>query len=322
MKKIALLLVGAFALLSACGDGGSNTPDDAQETDNAVTVDTVIPDTTADQLAADDAAAPKDDTAVVDTATDAAAGDELITDTDVVVDPLAEAKKKFVGTWAERLILKAKTVTTGVSAESTTTRYKIGKITYNEAKGELEITHQICKIDSESSIGAPIFPQKYCDIYHFWRSNELKSPVEDITIIKNNDNSLSFIENWTWELRGMEKMTAVETDAMPKAKTDARIIDHDSDGNPGFTMSVGGLGKFYFVQRLSQKLTGKAVTEKRAEGGVEWTDEQYIIDADNITLKGQRTTTTHNDQSTFVYVKVDDTITCEQLYAQKDTLFK
>lgn len=330
MKFAFLFAVMALVFLTvSCGSSSSATDNANNQGDE----DTTVIDNSADKdsAAADDkttteadAAANEADVIVNDViqnedTTDVLADDGDTTEVpDEAGNPEIILKKKFVGTWAERLILKATTKTTGVSAESTTTRYKIGVVTL-EGK-ELKISHTICKIDSTSTIGNPVFPQKYCETYWFWRSNELQTPKEDITVT-DNAGTVTFVENRTWELRGMQKMTNVETDAMPTAKTDARIIDHDGDGNPGFTMSVSGMGAFYFVQRLSQELTSTAVTDTKITGGVSWTDAQYVIDSPNITLKGQRTTETHNDQSTFTYVKVAATMTCTEVYAQKDTLF-
>ncbi|HSA32919.1 MAG TPA: hypothetical protein P5077_04245 [bacterium] len=322
--------VACVILLAACGDNATNTVPDNAATDNAVNDeavndelavdDTPVIDETPDEDEAEDTAPVEFDVCCGEDATDDMSDDLVDEDTEQPDDanPLLDP---FVGTWAEKLILKSKTQTIIGNVDSTTTRYKLGHVSIEN--GELKIEQKICKIDNTTSQGDTVFYQKFCDIYWFWRPGELSNPKPDITVT-DNGGTISFVENRSWELRGMYKMDNVETDLMPTADNDARIFDHDEDGHPGFTLGFTSTlikGDIYLVQRLSHELTGTVVSPGRIEGGVNWTDSQYTIDATNPTLNSQKESTILNDQSTFIYVKVADDFTCEQVYGQKDTLF-
>ena len=123
------------------------------------------------------------------------------------------------------------------------------------------------------------------------------------------------------------KMPDIITDLMPTDNGDARIMDQDSDGHPGFTISFAGPlinGDIYYVQRLSQSLTAdlSADGNKITSPTLPWTDEQYTIDATNFTLKGQKTTVTSLDKSSAIMVRIDAGKDCAAIYAERDTLFQ
>ncbi|HNT27973.1 MAG TPA: hypothetical protein PKH10_07330 [bacterium] len=327
--------VACVILLAACGDNATNTVPDNAATDNAVPDETVndeiavddIPviDETPDEDEAEDTAPVEFDVCCGDEATDDMSDDLVDEDTEQPDEghPLLDP---FVGTWAEKLVLKSNTHTGIGDVPSTTTRYKLGHISIEN--GELKIEQKICKIDNTtvdpiSGEGHTIFYQPFCDIYWYWRPGELSNPKPDITVT-DNGGTITFVENRSWELRGMHKMDNVETDLMPTAADDARIFDHDADDKPAFTIGFTSSlikGDIYFTQRLSHELTGTVVSPGRIEGSVNWTDSQYTVDSTNPTLKGQKESTILNDQSTFIYVKVADAFTCEEVYGQKDTLF-
>lgn len=336
MKMSRMFFVALCAtLLAACGDSGSNTVPDNAATDDTVTdnvvgdgsatddmiTDTPVIDEMPDEDEAEDTAPVEFDVCCGDEAVDEM-GDDLVDEDTEQPDEGHPLLDPFVGTWAEKLVLESITNTTVIkNIASTTIRYKLGKISIEN--GELRIDQKICKIDNTTSQGDTIFPQKYCDIFWYWRPGELSNPKPDITIT-DNGGALQFVENRSWELRGMQKMTNPETDLMPTANNDSRIFDHDEDGHPAFTLGFdGGLlsGSLYLVQRLSHELTGTLVAEGRIEGGVNWTDDQYTVDATNATLKLPKTSVIKNEISTFIYVKVDDDFTCDEVYGQKDTLF-
>lgn len=238
---------------------------------------------------------------------------------------------QFVGTWAERLLLKNGT-TNAVAGDvgiAETFRYRLGKVSVNG--GELHIENKICKIDTTHTHGPTIFYQKYCDNYWFWHPYELSQPKPDITVTENG-GTITFVENRSWELRGMQKMGNVETDAMPTIAEDTRIIDHDNDTNPGVTLGNNFYnGDMYLVDRVSHELAGIYIPNEgvfngsnkpdRVEGSVNWTYDQYVIDATTMPLETRNTITPLNDQSTFIYVRVPNDFTCDQVYAQKEALF-
>ncbi len=343
MKLFTTLFAALFALvIVSCGDDTNKTPVD---NDTAGADDTIIDDTVTDDAietgddatateedpVQDDAVPVEDDATIVPDETTDELTDELEDEDTEQPDDNNPLFDTFVGTWAEKLVLKSDTKTMIGNVSSTTTRYKLGRISVEN--GELKSEQTICKIDNTTSQGDTVFYQKFCEIYWYWRSGELSNPKPDVTVT-DNGGTISFVENRSWELRGMQKMTNPETDLMPTAANDPRIFDHDEDGHPAFTLGFTSTlikGDMYLVQRLSHEMTGTYIpgdgafgvgsNPDKITGGVNWTDHQYTVDATNATLKGQKESTILNDQSTFLYVRVPEGFTCEQVYGQKDALF-
>jgi hypothetical protein len=340
MKLFITLFAALLALtIVSCGDESTKSPVD---NDTAVTDDTIVDDTVTDDAVetGDDAATTEEDPAqddVVPVEDDATivpdeTTDEIIDEDSAQPDDTNPLFDIFVGSWAEKVVLRSDTKTMIGNVSSTTTRYKLGKVTIEN--GELRSEQTICKIDNTTSQGDTVFYQKFCEIYWFWRPGELMTPKPDVTVT-DNGGTITFVENRSWELRGMQKMPNVETDTMPTAGDDVRIFDHDADGHPAFTLGFTSTlikGDMYLVQRLSHEMTGTYIpgdgqytgsnNPDSIEGGVNWTDHQYTVDATNATLKGQKESTILNDESTFIYVRVADTFTCDDVYGQKDALFK
>ena len=337
MKKLLmiLLLMSGMLFFTACG--GSNTSsnktdEDSKTTDNMKTEQEANVEQEAQTN--DEDSVTKNDSAETENVVDSSDLDTVdttdsneIQDEDIVV-PNVDLKKKFVGVWAEKLSLKSDTDSPVGKVHSTTWRYRLEKITIG-TDGELHTNTQLCKITnyttSSMTKGKTIFPQKFCETYHFWHPYELSTKKPDISVSENN-GKISFVENKSWELRGMKKMQNVETDKMPTDKNDSRIIDQDKDGHPGFTISFVGeglspSGDIYFVQKLGHELTATKIVEKnnvatRIEGGATWSDAEFNIDATNKLLKGNRTTTTL--PSSFVFIRMKDSATCDDIYDLKN----
>ncbi len=345
MKRwICFLCFAALFMAVSCSDSSTNKNDNSipADADTAVTDetgddtviepgdDTVVTEeepTTDDAIVTDETSDETDDE-TPDEASDEMGDEDVVESDEDTVNPLLA---QFVGTWAEKLVLVSDTQTIIGNVESTTTRYKLGKITLED--GELHIENKICKIDNTTSQGDTIFYQKYCDIYWFWHPYELKNPKPDITVTEGS-GTITFVENRSWELRGMLKMNDPETDTIPNSANDERIFDHDEDGHPAFTLGFTSAlikGDMYLVQRLSHELTGTYIpgdgiyglgtSPDRIEGGVNWTDDQYTVDATNPTLKSQKKSTIRNEDSTFIYVRVPDDFTCDEVYDQREQLF-
>ena len=260
-------------------------------------------------------------------------------DEDTAVDPLLA---QFVGTWAQKIILKSVSSTSlAKNVPSVTIRYILADIEINN-KGNLKMTRRdgvMCQTDNETGdsmlnkgvVGFNEPDSKFNTIYHFWRPNDIpgQKDTPQIEVTEDGGKTL-FTGNKEWELRGAN-MTDPSTEEMVKSKDDGgqgdddtRIFDHDADGKAAFTIKFSGFvnGDIYYVQRLTAKYIGELVSEGKIEGNVEWTDEQYAHSSTpNMTIKGQKTTVTETNNSVFQFVKVADTMTCADLIAQKDTLF-
>ncbi|MBP5436140.1 hypothetical protein J6Z39_10015 [bacterium] len=359
MKKFAVSIVAICAMMIfvACGGNSTKTPDNEKpdsgdtgtENDNepADTGDTTS-DTGDEEPAADtgnEDPADTGDNDPADTGSQEPDGDNEPADTgDTEPDTgdsepqeceLSELEQEFVGTWAQKIILRSKSSTTlAKNVPSVTTRYIVTEIK-PDANCKLDFNkkaNQICRTDNrtgDSSLNQGVVKfnepdSKFNTIFFHWKPADIAGQ-ENVPYLEiaEEGGEKTFKLNKDWELRGanMENPAAEE---MISDKNDSRIFDHDGDGKAAFTIKFNGFvsGPMYYVQRLSHILTGKVVADGKIEGNVEWTDEQFAHpDTPNMTLKGQKTTVTDTSKSVFQLVKVDDSMNCETLLEQADTIF-
>ena len=355
---ISIAAICATLFFVSCG-GDSKTPEKVDDPDTATDTDTEEnPDTATDteheggDTATDtgheggDTVADTDtdtDTENPDTATDTGTDDsDTATDTDTD-DPdttpenceLSELEQEFVGTWAQKIILRSKSSTTlAKNVPSVTTRYIVTEIK-PDANCKLDFFkkgNQICRTDNRTgdniaNKGVVKFNEpdsKFNTIFHHWKPANLPGHENDVYLeIAEVGGEKTFKLNKDWELRGAN-MTDPSTEDMIEDKSDSRIFDHDEDGKSAFTIAFNGFvsGPLYYVQRLSHVLTGKVVSEGKIEGNVEWSDEQYAHpDTPNKTLAGQKTTVTDTSKSVFQLVKVDDSMDCATLLEKAGEIF-
>lgn len=117
------------------------------------------------------------------------------------------------------------------------------------------------------------------------------------------------------------------TDPLPSSADDPRIVDDDGDGLPGVTITIRhpmvGQGKVWVGQRSVARLEGKVTGKGKIEGHIRTAPDMYKIDADRWWLRMDSPQRPHPDpkQSPFVMVETDQTLTCEKLLANKDTIF-
>jgi len=342
---VTVLLMVLFAV--SCGDDSKNdtdwgnqdnevTDEDAGDTGNTGnTGDTGNTGNTGDEDSdeseeSDESVEP--DESGVDTDTETP-------DEDTAVDPLLA---QFIGTWAQKIILKSSSSSMIVNVPSVTIRYILVDMTVKN--GKLEINRRngvMCQTDNETGnnfanegvVGFNEPNSKFNTIYNFWKPSQIpgQESTPDVNITKDGDK-VKFVTNKEWELRGAN-MTDPSTETMISSDNDSRIFDHDGDTNPAFTITFSGIvnGPIYYVQRLTAIYDGELVAENKIEGHVDWTDEQYAHQATpDATLKGQKTTVTDKEKSVFQFVKVPDTMTChgsdgkdgpDSLIGQKATLF-
>ena len=334
MKKFMISIVAICAALFfvSCG-GDSKSPEKVDDPDTAADTDTDSsdnPDTAADTdpTNPDNPTNPDEPTNPTDDPTD-----EPTTDPENC--ELSELEQEFVGTWAQKIILRSKSSTTlAKNVPSVTTRYIVTEIKPNkDCKLDFfKKDNQICKTDNRTgdnalNKGVVKFNEpdsKFNTIFHHWKPADLPGHENDAYLeIAEEGGEKTFKLNKDWELRGAN-MTDPSTEDMVSEKTDERIFDHDGDGKAAFTIKFNGFvdGPLYYVQRLSHVLTGKVVSEGKIEGNVEWSDEQYAHpDTPNTTLKGQKTTVTDTSKSVFQLVKVDDSMDCATLLEKAGEIF-
>ena len=349
---ISVAAICATIFFVSCG-GDSKTPEKVDDPDTATDTDTDTndnPDTAADTEPTDEPTDPTDEpTNPTDEPTNPTEPTDEPTDeptnptdepTEEPTEPqeceLSELEQEFVGTWAQKIILRSKS-SSGLLAQnvpSVTTRYLVVEIKPDE-NCKLDFNkkaNQICRTDNRTgdnvankgTVGFNEPNSKFNTIFFHWKPKDIEGQ-ENVPYLEiaENGGEKTFKLNKDWELRGA-KMDNPATEDMISNKNDTRIFDHDGDGNAAFTITFNGFvsGKMFYVQRLSHILTGKVVADGKIEGNVEWTDEQFAHpDTPNSTLAGQKDTTTDTSKSVFQLVKVDDSMDCATLLEQAGTIF-
>lgn len=115
-------------------------------------------------------------------------------------------------------------------------------------------------------------------------------------------------------------------DTMPTEASDSRVVDQDTDENPGISLVITGAlqGELYVIHRHKASLTGSLESDTRISGRTAWTTDQVILGASSEFLAEQDPKPqTHPDpsKSTFVMVKADAGDDCAALNAKRATLF-
>lgn len=73
---------------------------------------------------------------------------------------------------------------------------------------------------------------------------------------------------------------ASDSDPLPTAADDLRVIDEDGDGHPGITVSLSGQslsGDLYSVQKQMTSITAIAVAQDRVEGALAYSSLQNVL---------------------------------------------
>ena len=80
---------------------------------------------------------------------------------------------------------------------------------------------------------------------------------------------------------------AADSDPLPTAADDPRVIDEDGDGHPGITVSLSGQsisGNLYSVEKQMTQITAIAVAQDRVEGALAYSSLQNVLSSDPSTL--------------------------------------
>jgi len=354
MKKfvISIVAICAMMIFVACGGNTSDKKDnngdktdstdteeenDGDKTDTGDTGDkTDTSDTgdTGDKTDTEDPSDSGDSTSDEDTADTSDSTDEGDTEqADSGSDDNLYAK--FVGRWAAEVILHADSVALGIPAPSITTRYFLVDFYVNE-KGQLDmdkVDNKLCstknrtgKRTATAASNVLFNDSKFNTIFHHWKPYDIEGQEDTPYVeVAKDGAATTFKLNKDYELRGAN-MDNPATENMISKSDDSRIFDHDNDGKPAFTLGIKGksaisTGTMYYVQRLWHVFEGSVVAADKIEGKVDWSDEQYLVDATNSTLKAPKNTTTDPNKSIFQFRKVDNAMDCDAMLGQLDTIF-
>ena len=140
-----------------------------------------------------------------------------------------------------------------------------------------------------------------------------------------NDNG-SF--GWSRERMSLAVGVTLEdadSEALPTTSDDARVFDLDGDGQPGITIFVNAIisGEIYAVQRQRDEYLEGLVEEGDLSALVHDTSEQSVIGASTFALNTNIIQSNDPDESkSFIVMKrLDNEISCEELFPMLDTIF-
>jgi hypothetical protein len=157
-----------------------------------------------------------------------------------------------------------------------------------------------------------------------------ESTLEKVRVDEERGTFLMTDHIQLWAVRDLPEplTTPLPDDAAAAAVPpwDERIFDMDEDSEPGFTLEVSGLvqGEVYVAQRKSVDLAG-VVTADGVVGYTTTTYSQTILGNNNPLLsqvdQGGAEEHPERDARWFAEVRVDDDASCDDVLAEKDTLF-
>lgn len=111
-------------------------------------------------------------------------------------------------------------------------------------------------------------------------------------------------------------------ESLPGDPDDPRVIDHEGDGHPGFTVHIEGPfgGSLFLVRRGWEQFSG-TVHARSIDGTVQWDADEVVLDATRRILRNSPETTPDLSRSTFRMVPVDADTTCATLNARRHSYF-
>jgi hypothetical protein len=192
------------------------------------------------------------------------------------------------------------------SAETATV--SLSRVEIRRSGEELHQTHRVCTTRFEG--GLPIV--------------RMTMPARFIAALASHDYPIDLDGDASgWRYRadlGHEHVgyRPRQPDVLPRAASDAAVIDSDGDGHPGATLelSIARLadGELYVVQRGHSILEGHVVAVGAVEGRVDVRlFEQAVLGADPAFLQRQPDIEPDPARSTFRLIRVADATACETL---------
>jgi hypothetical protein len=153
----------------------------------------------------------------------------------------------------------------------------------------------------------------------------IRPPPTPVDVATNN-NTLTISRPATPTPVGI-RLDDPANEQLPTDPNDPRIVDDDGDGNPGITVTIQVTpdltGELYIARREIFAYEAAQVAPDRLEGSVTDDSEQLVIGASDPLFLADSDWRQYPDptKSPIILIRVDDTWGCEQLAAERDTLF-
>jgi len=194
---------------------------------------------------------------------------------------------------------------------STQTNYVVLQVDVEQDDLSLTMSNRYCFsiVEDTSPLSDTEIPDAFMQSLH---------PALCSALLQENDGRFAFHQEKQIEIRGA-MLENPETDELPTAPEDPRVIDQDEDGFPGLTVNINLLGlteeQIHVVQRFQYELDGAVVSPDRIEGLIQWTDEQEVLAASNQMLLAGADSEPDPDPSkhVFIMLRAQEDWTCDWL---------
>ncbi len=218
------------------------------------------------------------------------------------------------GTWA-RLEVTSTVAQVPLLGEIRTLHQAVGLVQVAGEPDALTTTSTICAIDIDSDSGSveTTVPEAYA------RSVVESASATRATLV---DEHVA-LEPFTVVMAAGYDVDDFDA-TVPADAADPRVIDGDSDGEPGVTFRVAGMvdGDVRIATRRERTFTPTHVTADTIDGDLTWSAARTTFSATSSRLERQREQAPDPDgPSYFLTTRVAPGTTCDEILARRDALF-
>lgn len=188
----------------------------------------------------------------------------------------------------------------------------IGDVPEDRMKANLSFCDELVRIETDN----PFAPATHL-------SNGLKEALGKSQLVWNMNGKDQVMDTkmvWMWGVKNLE-----ENELLPKDLKDEKVYDQDGDGKPGVTIVVEKPleGERHIVKRVVWLFSKGKVTSDftKVEGEMSFTVEENALSANPEILKQSSPITPAKDGNKYIWKRINDDITCDQILANLDTIF-
>ncbi len=329
LKGFLVLFTVLFFI--SCSDNEIGTVDEAVEPDDEVFED-------ADQVQTDEAddtdGEPVDesgDEAIIESDNDLSndLSDEVLTESDEIPDSAEMTQEDFMNSVEGRYAhydIVAYYSDMGLMGVFKNLIISYGFTTFEQEDGKLKITDRFCHSEQISN-------QNFTTTVPDALTQAIIPDSTFMEIRQADDGSFTLYRPQTPTLLGIEYDDPYNTPLPESIKPDdPRLVDADSDGNPGVTVFIDMFNKtekLYIARREIFAFEASLMESGNIEGIVIDNSEQLIIDATSLLLKNQtgewlQFRGENGDDyslSPILLVPIDESYDCVKLMQERDSFF-
>lgn len=234
---------------------------------------------------------------------------------------LSSATSEFApaaGLWAKQTVLSSEATALGMTSRSKIERVMLARVTVDGQ--QLISQEELCDIRAITGANnSMVFPEALKQVIPLRQQN--------FAIVQDAEQIVLKAEP-LFEVLGA-KLSDNALEPLPERANDGRVLDQDSDGQPGVTVQVAvraGIfnikGSVYIIERTRLQEQGQLVASDTIKGRVDWGSEQRTLGSDSAVLAGVKPVLKSRlDESEFTMRKIADDATCASVLNDYPKLF-